>query len=131
MEVLVPSESYGWARRKIREANMTLSRYQSDQRDGNALLVASLAGAREALMYLQSGSPRGPYDAYLVVAGGQIFSEYKALLSYIDMAIDMSGRARGNSASLYNLTHAIVSTVNELVDAAGSIWKLEAPSKSG
>ena len=125
MEVLVSSESYGWARRKVGEANILLSRYPGEARDGNALLVSSLAGAREALMYLQTGSPRGSYDVLLLRAGGQISSDYERLLSYIDGAIEVAGRFEERSTTLYNLVSALVSTVSDLVDAAGDLWGLE------
>lgn len=125
MEVIISSESYGWARRKVGEANIILSHYQGEARDGNALLVSSLAGAREALMYLQTGSPRGSYDVHMLRAGGQISSDYERLLSYIDGAIEMAGRFEERSATLYSLASALVSTVSDLVDAAGNLWDLE------
>ncbi len=125
MEVLISSESYGWARRKVSEANIILSRYPGEARDGNALLVSSLAGAREALMYLQTGSPRGSYDVHLLRAIGQISSDYERLLSYIDGTIEIAGRLEERSTTLYSLASALVSTVSDLVDAAGDLWDLE------
>ncbi len=130
MEVLVSSESYGWAKRKVGEANIILSHYLSEERDGNALLVSSLAGAREALMYIQTGSPRESYDVHLLRSGGQISSEYERLLSYIDGAIEVAERFEERSTTLYSLAFALVSTVGDLVDAAGNLWGLENPKSN-
>jgi hypothetical protein len=130
MEVLVSSESYGWARRKVGEANIILSHYPDEARDGNALLVSSLAGAREALMYLQTGSPRESYDIHILRAGGQISSDYERLLSYIDGTIEIAGRFEERSTALYGLVSALVSTVSDLVDAAGDLWSLEKPKSN-
>jgi len=127
MEVLMPSESYGWAKRKVEEASMVLARYPTSVTDGNLLLVSSLSEAREALMYLQTGSPRGSSEVYMLRAGGQILSEYERLLAYIDGAIEMAGKMDGRSPKLYNVTSALVSTVNDLVSAAGDLWGLERP----
>jgi|GEM_PF-2406139 len=130
METLMPREYYGWARRKVCEANIMLSRYSADAKDGNGLLVSSLAGARDALMYLQSGSPRGPYDVHILRASGQVSSEYERLLSYIDRVMEMVGSLDQKSPMLYSLTASLVSTVEDLVQAAGVLWDLEEPGST-
>lgn len=127
MEVLMPSESYGWAKRKVAEASMVLARYPTSVTDGNSLLISSLSGAREALMYLETGSPRGSSEVYMLRAAGQVLSEYERLLAYIDGVIDMARRMNGRSPALYDATSALVSTVNDLVSAAGDLWDLERP----
>jgi hypothetical protein len=130
MDVLMPSESYGWARRKIREANVMLAKYPTAVADGNSLLISSLSGAREALMYLHTGSPRGSSEVYMLRASGQVLSEYERLLAYIDGVIEVAGKVDGRSSALYNLASALVSTVSDLVNAAGDLWGLEKPPQA-
>jgi len=118
LDLLITEESYGWARRKVTEAKISLAAYLKEPKtDGNTRLVKSLEDAKEALLFLDFGGIGVAQEALQ-----RNLSSYNRLVEYIDGTIAASNLLDGRSIMLYDITSNLVAITEELVEQAGKIW---------
>ncbi len=121
MHLLVTEESYGWARRKVTEARISLAAYALEpEKDGNSELIRSLEDVKQALLYLDFGDMGVAQEA---MQGD--WSNYRKLIGYIDSIIEASNLLQERSVILFNVTSNLVAFAEELIGQAGRIWGLD------
>lgn len=118
LDLLITEEVYGWARRKVIEAKISLASYLEEKdSNGNEKLVRSLEAIKEALLILDFGDVRVAQEALELN-----LTSYGKLIEYIDIAITAGNMFKEKSLILYNVTSNLITTTDQLVRETGRIW---------